>query len=1140
MSIKFIERCFGSARSLAVSLQMRSGAATLVLVPNNCDLDTFAEELAFYAGVSPEHVLVFPDLETLPYDLESPSNYILDKRAKVFSQLVDITEPLIIVTNVNAVMMRVAGPSHWHDTHVTIEKGQKIDVYALEKSLEKIGYVRQPIVHMPGEFCIHPNVIDIVALGPFDSVRVRTKNGYIDRISRLDVRTQRSGDDIGAVLCMPARENPASAESIRCFRTKFRQTFDQGYGQPIYEDVSKGIFPIGIEYYLPLFEEKPSTLFDYLPSDFKVFVVDSAFEEISRHWKSINRRYQDLQHDHKRLILEPSVVWLTDDDLLSILAEHDSFYVGAGEVQNADFDLGCVQHSVTRQDDTKQTVEMLKQWASDARVIVVSLSSQVKKDQVRMLALMAGRQFKEAASWSVISESAVSKPTLFVIYGHIEEGFYQPESSLLHITEKEIFGYSTFEKTGDVEDDDSLDPNDFMGIQEGERLVHLKYGIGEFKGTENLDTNSVGREYLKIGYAESANTYVRMEDLDLVSPYGAIEDKIRPLDVMGTESWLSDLKDASRGIGTTAATLLHIQRERKLMRGLVMDKPSAKYLQFANEFPFDETKDQKRAIRAIEQDLMSVQPMDRLIIGDVGFGKTEIAARAAFFTAVSGYQVAILVPTTLLASQHYEHFKTRFASFPDIQIDMLSSFSENPRRVLEGVKSGRTRIIIGTHALLEEGVKYPSLGLIIIDEEHRFGVAQKSKLSAMRANVNLLSMTATPIPRTLSMSLMGIRDVSNLETPPAKRLSVRTYVSDYDEGMICEAIDREMQRSGQAFFVHNNTSTIEARTQELQALMPEVRFEFAHGKMKEGEMEKIMKRYYSRQFDVLVCTTIIEIGIDVPNANTIIMERADRMGIAQMHQLRGRVGRSARQAYCYLLKPAGEEISEDAEKRLNAMVAASKLGSGSVLANHDLEIRGAGEILGEDQSGHIMAIGYALYVRLLERAVEMVEKGREVTYESLVGDKLSLDVNLSGFIPSGFIADETVRLSIYNRIANITKEEQLDKLIGEIEDRFGDLPEETANLLISAQLRLHMRRIGIENMIVDDEGGRVQISQNAALNPGSLIDYCEANSSKARMDSPYSMRFYHSTVTRNDRIDLVMNIMDTLLNFETTEVELVS
>lgn len=1137
MAIKFIEDCYGSSRSLAVSRFRSSNSPCLVVAPNHCDLDDIASELSFYTNVPLSSIAVFPDLETLPYDTETPSTHILNRRAKVFASLASERKPCIIVTNINAMMMRVSGPKHWLETYKTISVGERIDIDGLVDSLQYIGYKKEPMAIWPGQFSIHPHVIDINAIGHSGPCRLRIEGGVVKSISPFDTLTQRSASSVESVVCMPVREVPASKESTTCFRNRWRDIFEVGYGQPIYDAVSSGEFPAGIEYYLPLFDETEHTIFSYLPDDISVFIFDGAYDEIDKHWKSIEKRYVDVAADKKRFVLPPDIVWMSAELTHKKLNSFDSYYVADIPLEKSDYKFNCFSTGFNKQEDIKQTVQLIKDWDGRATKIITVLSSNNKKGQIKALALMAGRTFSEISSWTEVGKIESTKPTVSVVIADIDQGFYDQDNSVLVVTEKEIFGYSVSEKSADEESDyDNQDVNDFMGIEKGERVVHLKYGVGEFSGLVNMslhgNDSGVNKDFMKIGYANDANAFVKVESLDQISRYGCIEDSVRPLDLMGSEKWLADLNAATEGIGQTANMLLKIQAERNAKKGIAMDKPGHKYKIFSAEFPFNETVDQKRAIADLIDDLTSVRPMDRIVVGDVGFGKTEVAARAAFIAASNGYQVVLLVPTTLLAQQHYTNFKTRFSSFPEIVIDCMSRFTGDERESLRNIRDGKTHIIIGTHRLIQDDVLYKNLGLIIVDEEHRFGVKQKEKLRSIRANVNLLSMSATPIPRTLSMSLMGMRDVSPLNTAPAKRLSIRTYVNDYNEAQICEAIDREIQRSGQVFFLHNVVESIENRTLELQALMPEVRFEFAHGKMTQEELGHIMARFYARDFDVLVATTIIEIGIDIPNANTMIIERADRMGLAQLHQLRGRVGRSSRQAYCYLLKPVDGSVSEDAEKRLDAMVSSSHLGGGNVVAGQDLEIRGAGNVLGEEQSGHITAIGYALYVRLMERAVELITKGRPVNTHTLLNDSMVLEVNLSGYIPCSYIDDDSVRLSLYKRISTLTKTDQVNKLLDEIEDRFGPAPEETVNLLICAMIRIQMRAIGIDSLIVDDEGGKVEVRKDATISPPSLISYCEQHPQKAKMDSPWSMRFYHSTETREDRLDLVLGIMETLMEIE--------
>ena len=660
-------------------------------------------------------------------------------------------------------------------------------------------------------------------------------------------------------------------------------------------------------------------------------------------------------------------------------------------------------------------------------------------------------------------------------------------------------------------------------------MVHLDHGVGRYGGLVTLDTGGLKAEYLLINYANESKLYVPVSSLHLISRYVGGSDETAPLHKLGNESWAKTRQKAAEKIRDVAAELLDVYAQREVKKGFEFKYDREEFQQFAATFPFEETHDQAMAINAVISDMCQPKAMDRLVCGDVGFGKTEVAMRAAFLAVMNHKQVAVLVPTTLLAQQHYENFKDRFANLP-VNVEVLSRFKtpKEQKQILENLAEGKVDILIGTHKLIQSDVKFSDLGLLIIDEEHRFGVGQKEKIKQLRANIDILTLTATPIPRTLNMAMNGIRDLSIIATPPARRVSIKTFVRQKDDLIIREAILREILRGGQVYYLHNDVASIENTAEKLTALVPEARVVIGHGQMRERELERVMSDFYHQRYNVLVCSTIIETGIDVPTANTIIIERADNFGLAQLHQLRGRVGRSHHQAYAYLLTPPPKLMTKDAKRRLEALESLDNLGAGFILATHDLEIRGAGELLGNEQSGQIESIGFSLYMELLDAAVKALKEGREPSLEEITHQQAEIELRIPALLPDDYLGDVNMRLSFYKRIAAAESKQELDELKVELIDRFGLLPEATKNLLQIAEMRLMVKPLKVLKIDAGAQGGFIEFSPSAKVDPEKFIKLIQQNPIVYRFDGPLKFKFVKALPENKARLEFVMDLVKNL------------
>lgn len=1038
----------------------------MVVAPDDNQARACWNDIRFFSRL-PENRLVFmPDNEALPYDTEPASSALIQERAKALRHADDwrAGEPAIMVTTSSAILQRMADRSHWLDSAVVLFIGEKYIRADIEERLQGLGYRHLPSADEPASFASHPQVMDIYATGDNTACRLRFKGNTLLAIDQVDLETQRSTGPIPSkkLRCPPAREIPTTDAAKQRFTDRWRARYGAALTNKTFKKLTYDFQNAALEPYLPLLVERTVTLFDWLPQDAGVYWLPDACENAGRARGRAVRRYEELKAtgaDPEPL--HPDELWLKGDEILSRVT-------GGNNMKEDDqgVDVGLVKTGLFRQPTLNDAIEQLKPWFSSDKRLLICAQTEEQRESLIVVSEMMGRPIAELEHPEDFSNSDHHTA---IVSGSPSEGFSSNEAGFAVITEAEILGRPIRQKefdspTSPVATMEAL--NDFSSLRTGDPLVHILRGVGRFGGLEVLDYGAQPEMLLAIVYADRAKAFVKMEDLDLVVRYQSFDPDNAPLDAIDGNRWLPALAKSIKHAQEAAQHLESIHQARMRREGLACEPPGYAYEQFCQLLPFRETRGQAEAIADIIKDLVSSRPMDRIVSGDVGFGKTEVAMRAAFIAANSGYQVAVLVPTTVLAEQHCVTFSKRFEQ-TGFRVGLLCRGKpEGP--VLQQLKDGMIDMVIGTHRLLNEDVKIPRLGLVIIDEEHRFGVKDKENLALIREQTNVLSLTATPIPRTLSMALQGVRDISVISTPPSRRLSIRTLVKPYSGQEVELAIEREMARGGQAFYLYNSVSGIQKRVQDLRGMMPDVRFGVVHGQMPALELGEVMASFYRHEFDVLVCTTIIETGIDVPNANTILIEGADRLGLAQLHQLRGRVGRSHRQAFCYLFR--SDSITEDGQQRLLAMERASQLGAGLVLAYHDLEIRGAGEVLGKDQAGNIHDIGFQLYLEILQRAITASREGRTLDAHLPSPNGGFFDLPYHGMLTPDYIKSPSMRLSMLSKLARTQHPDEAKAIQREMEDRFGPLNKEARNLIVMSAIRFPLRKLGIRKLKMNVEG----------------------------------------------------------------------
>ncbi|BEN20500.1 transcription-repair coupling factor [Serratia marcescens] len=1074
-------------------------------------------------------VTTLSDWETLPYDSFSPHQEIISDRLSSLYHLPTMVRGVIILP-VNTLMQRVCPHEFLHGHALVMKKGQRLSRDKLRAQLEQAGYRSVDQVMEHGEFATRGALLDLYPMGSDEPYRIDFFDDEIDSLRIFDVDTQRTLSEVEAINLLPAHEFPTDKNAIELFRSQWREQFEvRRDAEHIYQQVSKSAWPAGIEYWQPLFFSQPlPSLFSYLPANTLIVNTGDLEGAAERFWQDVNQRYESRRVDPMRPLLAPDTLWLRVDALFGelkawprIALKTDELPAKAGNT-NLDYhalpDLAVQAQHKSPLDNLRRFIE-----GFDGSVIF-SVESEGRRETLQDL---LGRIKLAPALIQRLDQAETAGRYMMV--GAAEHGFLDGLRRRALICESDLLGERVSRRRQDNRrtiNTDTLIRN-LAELHPGQPVVHLEHGVGRYVGLTTLEAGGIKAEYLILSYAGEDKLYVPVSSLHLISRYAGGADENAPLHKLGGDAWTRARQKAAERVRDVAAELLDIYAQRAAKAGFAFKHNREQYQLFCQSFPFETTPDQEQAINAVLSDMCQPLAMDRLVCGDVGFGKTEVAMRAAFLAVENGKQVAVLVPTTLLAQQHFDNFRDRFATWP-IRIEMMSRFrsAKEQQQVLDDAAEGKVDIIIGTHKLLQSDLRWKDLGLLIVDEEHRFGVRHKERIKAMRADVDILTLTATPIPRTLNMAMSGMRDLSIIATPPARRLAVKTFVREYDSLVVREAILREVLRGGQVYYLYNDVENIEKAAQRLAELVPEARIAIGHGQMRERDLERVMNDFHHQRFNVLVCTTIIETGIDIPSANTIIIERADRFGLAQLHQLRGRVGRSHHQAYAYLLTPNPKAMGADAHKRLEAIASLEDLGAGFALATHDLEIRGAGELLGEDQSGQMTTVGFSLYMELLESAVDALKNGREPSLEDLTSSQTEVELRMPTLLPEDFIPDVNTRLSLYKRIASAKSDGELDELKVELIDRFGQLPDAARNLLQCAALRLHAQKLGIKRIESNERGGFIEFGDNNRVDPGYLIGLLQGNPQVYRLDGPSKLKFTLDLADRQKRLTFTEELLD--------------
>ncbi len=1082
-------------------------------------------------------VFSFPDWETLIYDIFSPHQDIISERLATLA-LLPLVKHGVLIVNITTLMHRLPPIEYIRNNSLLLKCGQALNLEQFRAQLQLSGYrsVSQVVEH--GEFSVRGSLIDLFPMGSDSPFRIDLFDDEIDSIRTFDPETQRSLNKLNEIHLLPAREFPLTPEAISLFKTQWRSTF-QGDPRrcPVYQQITENTAAAGIEYYLPFFFKETNTLFDYLPKNSVILTLPSVYENSQQFVKEIQERYEQLRHDVERPILTPNQLCLRVEETFAYFKQYP--HIQLFTETNAEIEKNTLNYAVQPlpplAGSSHATIPFVefKQFINNFKAKVLLVAETLGRRE-NLLELLKKADLK-AALVETWQDFLNSKADLCVTVAPLERGFILQTPLLALITETQLFGERVTQRrrrrhSSAQRDTDSIVRN-LTELTIGAPVVHEEHGVGRYQGLITLQLSGFPAEFLHLEYANGDKLYVPVASLHLISRFTGVDPEHAPLHKLGSGQWEKAKRKAAQQVTDVAVELLDIYAKRAARKGHVFECDMEDYRAFARGFPFEETPDQADAINAVLDDMLSERPMDRLVCGDVGFGKTEVAMRAAFVAVQDGRQVAVLVPTTLLAQQHYQNFLDRFAEFP-VKIEQLSRFRSKKEQTnaLQQIEAGQIDIVIGTHKLLQDNIKFKNLGLVIIDEEHRFGVKQKERFKALRSEVDILTLTATPIPRSLNMALSNLRELSVIATAPSKRLAVKTFIKEWHAPSIAEAIVRELRRGGQVYFVHNDIDNIEKMAQDLMLLVPEARIEIAHGQLRERELERVMQDFYHRRFNVLVCTTIIETGIDVPTANTIIINRADKFGLAQLYQLRGRVGRSHHRAYAYLIVPTKKLMTQDAVKRLDAIGSLEELGVGFRLATHDLEIRGAGELLGEEQSGQIQEIGYSLYTELLERAIESLKAGKTPDLEQVTKQSLDIDLRVPALIPSDYLPDIHSRLILYKRLASATSLEEVKDIHIEMIDRFGLLPEATQALIQVTELKLQAQSLGLRKIEFGENGGYIQFYQNTSVEPQKLIQLIQNNPLLFKFDGKDKLHLNHSELPYAERVTVLEQILKKLRN----------
>ena len=1122
-----LPRPLGSADALLLARFAQAQAGnkqlTAIVTAEPADTQRLQDELAFFApGL---RVAVFPDWETLPYDTFSPHQDLISERLATLWRIRQGEVDVVLLPATTA-LTRLAPPSFLAAYTFHFKQKQKLDEAALKAQLTLAGYQHVSQVVSPGEYAVRGGLIDLFPMGSLVPYRVDLFGDEVDSIRTFDPDSQRSLYPVPEVRLLPGREFPMDEAARAAFRARWREKME---GDPtkarIYKDIGTGIATAGIEYYLPLFFDETATVFSYFGERAVIALHGEIDEALKRFWADTRERHKFLQHDPERPVLPPEDIYLRPEDFFTSCNAHAQLAVRGSEPVEWARPLPDLAVERGAQEPLRKLDRHLQ--TTEHRVLLVAESAGRRESLLELL-----RDHKiEPPTVEGLDAFLKSDHRYAITVAPFAGGFFWAEEGVQLVTETELFDSAPTtrrrrkqEATSDV---DAL-IKDLSELKVGDPVVHANHGIGRYVGLINIDIGDGPSEFLHLEYADKATLYVPVAQLHLISRYTGVSPEEAPLHKLGSNQWDKARRKAAEQVRDTAAELLNLYARRAAREGFAFRFSAQDYEAFAASFGFEETPDQNAAIHAVIQDMISPKPMDRLVCGDVGFGKTEVALRAAFVAVTGGKQVALLAPTTLLAEQHYQTLVDRFGKWP-VKVAELSRF-RSPKEVkatLEGLENGTVDIVVGTHKLLSADVKYKRLGLLIIDEEHRFGVRHKEAIKAMRAEVDVLTLTATPIPRTLGMALEGLRDLSVIATAPQRRLAIKTFVRNEGTGVIREAVLRELKRGGQVYFLHNEVETIENRRQKLEEILPEARIAVAHGQMPERELERVMREFVGQKHNLLLCSTIIETGIDVPTANTIVISRSDKFGLAQLHQLRGRVGRSHHQAYAYLLVPDVEGLTKQAAQRLEAIQNMEELGSGFYLAMHDLEIRGAGEVLGESQSGNMMEVGFQLYNEMLAQAVRDLKAGREPDLLNPVNSATEINLHAPALLPDSYCGDVHTRLSLYKRLATTDKIDKIDAMLEEIVDRFGKLPPQAQTLFDTHRLRVLAKPYGVMKIDAAPHIINITFRPKAPVDPMRIIELVQKNR-HIKLAGNDKLRIDKSTPEAKDRAQFVRDVLRSL------------
>jgi len=1125
----------GSSLALAISECATQQKSPLILIVNDTPSALkLQQELNYFIKDSVE-VFTFPDWETLPYDNFSPHQDIISTRIETLYKLPTIKQGVLIVP-INTLLLRLAPPSYLKQYTLIIKQGEIVELQTLRSDLEEAGYYAVDQVMEHGEFCARGSLLDIYPMGSHVPYRIDFFDDEIDSIRPFDSESQRSLAPVSEIKLLPAHEFATDSEAIARFKAKFANKFTSPQStskESIFSKITQSNLPAGIEYYLPLFFENTVSLFEYFPKTSRIAIIGDINQATTDFWRDLEIRYQERSVDLFRPLLTPAELYLRHEECFENLKQWPRYFFDTeklskekqGSINAVADSISDIQIEHKKKDPLTNLRHFIDTFTGK---ILFSVESNGRKES--LIELLSPLKLA-LTDFSNLSTFMKSKKKIGITVSSVVDSFIVGDEQLAFITENELLGIKiNVRRRRESIDENYSSEHVLRNLEElkiGQPVVHIDHGVGRYLGLQTIETAGNVTEFVTLEYLRGDKLYVPVSSLHLISRYSGHDVENTPLNKLGTETWQKAKTKAAERVRDVAAELLDVYAQRAAKVGFKYQFNKSNYALFSNEFPFEETEDQALSINAVISDMCSTQPMDRLICGDVGFGKTEVAMRAAFLATDNTRQVALLVPTTLLAQQHYENFRDRFANWP-VRIEVLSRFktAKQQKQILKESAEGKIDILIGTHKLLNAEIKFSDLGLLIIDEEHRFGVRQKEKIKALRAQIDILTLTATPIPRTLNMSMNGMRDLSIIATPPSKRLAVKTFVEQKTDQIVSDAITREIMRGGQVYFLHNNVDTIEKTAHDLQSLIPQSKISVAHGQMNEHQLEQVMNDFYHQRQNVLVCTTIIETGIDIPSANTIIINRADHLGLAQLHQLRGRVGRSHHQAYAYLLTPAPKLMSKDAKKRLDAISSLNTLGAGFTLATHDLEIRGAGELLGDEQSGQISSIGYNLYMEMLDQAVEALKNGQEPTLEHLLASQADVELRVPALIPNDYIHDVNMRLSLYKRIANSKDTTSLKELQVELIDRFGLLPIATKNLIAITEIKQLCGHLGIKRLEAHAKGGSILFTENTTVDPMYLISLFQSQKNIFKMDDQTKLKFTVNLEDTSTRIDWVSQLLN--------------